>query len=234
MFPEKVPVIPGMIVRHDPEGGLLYHVDKVVPSTDDYETGHALNGLGRVAYTQLEGGGYPAGTEWNKDQVQFRTFFTPLGLEGTEVDTNPDEYRVVQGSNEPIRIQFGSIHKRQRNDDSNDPMPGVRYRGVYAAEKGDLEIVSFLYHKTNPKTGKLEAEERLVIQEGLGFGVHPGHVGQPASWYIVGPQIGTVDRSTGEVHYDTGHNDLVIPKHFSIACIVDGPLGEPLLADPQQ
>ena len=78
MFPDKIPVVPGMAVRHDPEGGLAYRVDKVTASTDDYETKHALNGLRRVTYTQLEDGDFPAGTEWNRDESQFRANFTPL------------------------------------------------------------------------------------------------------------------------------------------------------------
>lgn len=78
MFPDKASVTPGMTVRHDPEGGLLYRVDKVIGDTDDYELGNALNGLRRVLYTQLEDGGFPAGTEWDKDEGQFRANFTPL------------------------------------------------------------------------------------------------------------------------------------------------------------
>lgn len=78
MFPEKIPVVPGTEVRHDSEGGLRYRIDKVTASTDDYETEHALNGLRRVTYTQLEDGSFPAGTEWNKDEAQFRANFTPI------------------------------------------------------------------------------------------------------------------------------------------------------------
>lgn len=172
MFPDKVPIVPGTTVRHNPEG--------------------------------------------------------------SEKVANPDEYRVILGSDSSIRIQLGSIHEERRLDKSKDPIPGVYYRGTYTAKEGTLEIVSFLYHKTNPTTGKLETEERLVVQEGLGYGVHPGHVGQPPSWYIIGSQIGTVDRSTGQVNYTIWHNAVVDPKHFSIACIVDGLQGESLLANPQQ
>jgi ribosomal protein S18 acetylase RimI-like enzyme len=77
MFPTETPVLPGMTVRHDLEHGLLYRINKVTPSTDGYEATHALNGLRRVSYTQLEDGGFPAGTEWNKDETQFRENFTP-------------------------------------------------------------------------------------------------------------------------------------------------------------
>ena len=75
-IPENVPIKTGMVVRHDPEGGLLYRIDDVRPDTDHYETNHALNGINRVAYTQLEDGGYPAGSPWSKDEAQFRANFT--------------------------------------------------------------------------------------------------------------------------------------------------------------
>lgn len=76
MFGEGVEIVPGMTVLHD--DGLTYRVDKVVPSTDGYETAHRLSGLLRIAYTQMEDGGYPAGTEWNKGGEEFRQFFTPV------------------------------------------------------------------------------------------------------------------------------------------------------------
>lgn len=76
MFGEGAEIIPGMIVLHD--DGLTYRVDRVAPDTDDYEVRHRLNGLLRVAYTQLEDGGCPAGTGWDKSEEQFRQFFTPV------------------------------------------------------------------------------------------------------------------------------------------------------------
>lgn len=88
MIPEAVSIIPGMTVRHDPEGGLLYHVDVVALDTDGYEAIHALNGLKRISYTQLEDGSFPAGSLWNKGEEQFRANFTtidyPLGTNKTE------------------------------------------------------------------------------------------------------------------------------------------------------
>lgn len=76
MFEKGAEIIPGMTVLHD--DGLLYRVDRVDISTDGYEVGHRLNGHLRIAYTQLEDGSYPAGTGWNKDEQEFRQFFTPI------------------------------------------------------------------------------------------------------------------------------------------------------------
>ncbi len=85
MIDDSIEIEPGMIVRHDPEGGLLYRVDRVSPDTDDYEATHVLNGLRRVAYTQLEDGGYPAGSPWDKSEDQFRAHFTVEESLGNEV-----------------------------------------------------------------------------------------------------------------------------------------------------
>ena len=82
MFPENFPTESAGKVRHDPEGGLTYQVDKVVASTDGYESARNLNGRRRVSYTKLEDGGFPAGTEWNKDEAEFRANFTPIDDNG--------------------------------------------------------------------------------------------------------------------------------------------------------
>lgn len=85
MIPDNFELLPGMVVRHDPEGGLLYRVDGVALDTDGYESNHALNGLRRVAYTQLEDGGYPAGSPWNKAETHFKANFTIV--EAPKIDT---------------------------------------------------------------------------------------------------------------------------------------------------
>lgn len=89
MIDDSIEIEPGMVVRHDPVGGLLYRVDGIAPDTDDYETTHGLNGLGRVAYTQLEDGGYPAGSPWNKDEGQFRANFSVVDDSDGETPVTP-------------------------------------------------------------------------------------------------------------------------------------------------
>lgn len=77
MIPEATPIISGLVVRHDADqGGLLYRVEAVIPDTDGYEQLHALNGLRRVYYTQLEKGSYPIGSPWDKTETEFRAYFT--------------------------------------------------------------------------------------------------------------------------------------------------------------
>lgn len=76
MFDKGAEIVPGMTVLHDE--GLLYCVERVEISTDGYEVDHRLNGHLRIGYTQLEDGSYPAGTGWNKDDKEFREFFTPI------------------------------------------------------------------------------------------------------------------------------------------------------------
>ena len=73
MLPDKLLITAGMIVRHDE--GLLYQVEDTRRSTAGYETTHELGSL-TVNYIQLQAGGYPAGTKWNKDEAGFRTYFT--------------------------------------------------------------------------------------------------------------------------------------------------------------
>lgn len=62
-----------MVVRHDE--GLTYQVEDVRHSTVGYELTHLIGGR-VVNYTQLETGGYPAGTKWSKDEPGFRQYFS--------------------------------------------------------------------------------------------------------------------------------------------------------------
>lgn len=73
MIEKDIVIAPGMVVLHDE--GLTYQVDDVRRSTRDYELTHELGGM-TVNYTQLENGGFPAGTKWNKDEEGFREHFT--------------------------------------------------------------------------------------------------------------------------------------------------------------
>ena len=75
MFGDTVEIEPGMVVRHDE--GLTYRVEDTRRSTEGYEKTHELGGL-VVNYTQLEDGGFPAGTLWSKSEAGFRAHFTPV------------------------------------------------------------------------------------------------------------------------------------------------------------
>jgi hypothetical protein len=156
-----------------------------------------------------------------------KPLFPSLWPEQQEV--GPGEYKLVDGKDEPISTQAGEIIIiTEGNQLHPDPLPGVHSRGIY---KMSDRIVSFLYHKTDA-SGELETTERAIVLQGIGYGEHPNHKGQPPTWYLVGPQIGTIDHETGRV-VSMPEADIEIPaKHFSVACITDGPLGEPLLANP--
>ncbi len=72
MIPDDIAIERGLIVRH--EEGLLYVVEDIRPSTTGYESTHDLGRMA-VNYTQLQAGGYPAGSLWNKDETDFRAHF---------------------------------------------------------------------------------------------------------------------------------------------------------------
>ncbi len=155
-------------------------------------------------------------------------------LYGKNLGVPRGEYRLLQGSDKPAQIRHGQIDIITGDQQLfGDPFTGVHARGLYQDAHGNTKpIVSFLYHKLDD-TGRLETTERAIIFEGVGFGEHPGHKGQPPTWYLVGPQIGTIDHETGEV-VSMPQADVEIPaKHFSMACITDGPLHRLILANPQ-
>jgi len=144
------------------------------------------------------------------------------------------EYRTLEGSDAPVVIEPGKLFLVTGGDRSfsSDPYPGVHSRGLYVGPDGGRQVVSFLYHKLDAN-GALETDERLMITEGVGYGVNPGHTGQPPSWYLFGPQIGTIDHESGELLTEPEIGVEVPVKHFSMACITDGPLHPPVLANPK-
>lgn len=141
-------------------------------------------------------------------------------------------YEVVNGSNASIVVAPSMLEMHTPDIEEWDMLQGVCVRGTYHSEGESIwNVVSFLYHKTTGRDGQLETKERLIVLTGIGYGEHPGHPGQPPTWYMVGPQIGTHDpaRGTNEL---AGLNTDIAPKHFSVACITGGPLGDPMLANP--
>lgn len=237
MIPDGVEIIPGMTARHDE--GLLYRVDDVRRSTNGYEVSHELGGL-TVNYTQLEQGSFPPGTQWSKDEEGFRTHFTVEealsifeDLEEKKELVQPGEYKVVDGDDEPLQVDSGKVHIFDDDGpkDYKPGLPGVYLRGWYGIDGEEpKEIVSFLYHKLD-NDGNLETEERAIILTGIGYGEHTGHTGQTPTWYLVGPQIGTFEHESGQ-SIDFVDDSTVSAKNFSVACITDGPFGEPILANP--
>lgn len=94
MFDKDTPIVPAMTVRHD--AGLRYQVDDVRQSTEGYEHSHELGGM-VVNYTQLEEGGYPAGTKWSKGEEGFRQFFTPDPNAKSDIVKERTETQLHQG-----------------------------------------------------------------------------------------------------------------------------------------
>jgi hypothetical protein len=158
--------------------------------------------------------------------------FPPLVGKSAEVARGA--YELVAGKSESLSLANGQLHLFENGGSANyrPPwLPGVHPRGWYDHYGELLDVVSFLYHKLDAN-GDLETQERGMIVTGIGYGEYPGHEGQPATWYLVGPQIGTFDHQTGQaLSLETA--DTISPKNFSVACITGGPLGKPILANPQ-
>lgn len=150
-------------------------------------------------------------------------------LAGKEQAVAPGDYQILEGDSKPVQFEPERLVPCSKGGQrGRDLLPGVHLRGWHGAE---YPVVSFLYHKLGPD-GELETTERAIILTGISYGEHPGHAGQPPTWYLVGAQIGTFDHETGEpVTLPKGPTQIA-PKHFSIACITDGPWGEAMLANP--
>lgn len=127
MFGEKEEILPGMTVLHD--DGLTYRIDRVDPSTDGFESEHRLDGLLRVAYTQLDDGDFPAGTGWSKDGGEFRLFFTPVAPSAVETEhiasaeifasLNPEEQKHAE-SLQAAMVEKFSTHERPLSTEDFD------------------------------------------------------------------------------------------------------------------
>lgn len=164
---------------------------------------------------------------------QKKPFIPYPDLAGKEQLVKPGEYALLDGSDEPVIVQPNRLLFASEQQAYPDLYPGVHSRGAYNDTAGVKQVLSFLYYK-HGDDGKPETTERVIIWTGVGYGVHPGHTGQEPSWYLVGAQIGTIDPESGQT---TGFPDSttdISTKHFSIACITGGPLGEPVLANPAQ
>lgn len=153
-------------------------------------------------------------------------------LEGAERAVRRGDYRVVDGSDAPLWLAPDDLDVMGRPGQYYpNLLPGVRMRGTYSAGDRELPIVSFLYNKLD-SDGQRERDQRVIIATGIGYGVHPGHTGQPPTWYLVGPKVGTIDHVTGEFVSSVRHTAETPANNFSIACITNGPFGVPLLANP--
>jgi hypothetical protein len=163
------------------------------------------------------------------------TFSPHFSVRGREKTVKPGDYELLQGSSDALQIKASRIHivPEGQPQIQTDPYLGVHSRGLYVGEdpEQNLPVVSFLYHKNGPD-GRLETIERLIISTGIGYGAHPGHVGQDPTWYLVGAQIGTFDHGTGQIVSMVEGEASIETKAFSIACIAGGPLGDPILANP--
>lgn len=143
-----------------------------------------------------------------------------------------DQYRVINGNGDILKFEYNNLDFYV--DDQEGPFEGVKYQGEYSyidetEAEVSLPVISFLYNKQTTD-GTLETQERMIILTGVGFGTHPGHVGQKPSEYLIGVQVGTIDHKTGMLTTLRTASDMVEPKHFSIACIQGNPYGETELA----
>jgi hypothetical protein len=143
------------------------------------------------------------------------------------------EYGLLDGNDKPILIEPSKLLIDLNSSSDRDLFPGAKIQGQYTDKDGQYNVISFLYNKLDTN-GNLEKDKRVIIMTGIGYGEHPGHPGQPPTWYLVGPQIGTQSHDTSE-NIKLNQFDKEIPsKNFSIACIIDNPLGEAILANPVQ
>ncbi len=125
------------------------------------------------------------------------------------------EYKLINGDSQDTNFDPDRLNLLDESE-LEGPMPGVFYRGTYREqdEQGaevELPVVSFLYHKYDAAC-RLEIEERMIIWRGIGYGEHSGHA-REAKGLSVEP--------TAKV------------KHFSIACVTNGPLGRAIPANPR-
>jgi hypothetical protein len=150
-------------------------------------------------------------------------------LAGRELLVAAGEYAMLEGTEEPLAYNANKVVTAG----TLNPLPGVTQYGKYREANGlSRPIVSFRYHKLDAE-GQLEDVDRVIIQTGIGYGEHDGHPGQPPTWYLVGPQISTLSRKTGLFTSVETDGAIIQPKHFSVACITDGPLGQAILANGQ-
>lgn len=153
----------------------------------------------------------------------------------------------VEGRDEKAIVDtdfaFSQVHEQRGDEDESvalvgDPIPGVHYVGTYEqvdtdpkarGAKVEYPVGYFSYNKL--KDGLPEELDRVIIILGQAYGEHEEHTGQEASEYLVGPQIATRNRQTGEVSYVPDGTQPA--KSFSLRCIVGNPHGEAILANPQ-
>lgn len=142
------------------------------------------------------------------------------------------EYGILDGNDQPLLVKSSELLINSDGSSDRDLLPGVNILGQYTNKDGhQYEVISFLYNKLDAN-GNPETDERVIIMTGVGYGEHPGHPGQPPTWYLVGPQIGTQshDIDGGII---LNQLDIEIPsKNFSVACITGNLLGVAILANP--
>jgi hypothetical protein len=156
---------------------------------------------------------------------------TNIGLVLPEAGiTVPDQPRF-----RPYGVELNNVPKVLGLDDDGEKvavtlgrLPGFRLLGEVAIEDSQLwPVVAIDYYKPG------EVDARLVALHGFGFGVHPGHRttgidGQPETpaLYAYGTHVGSISRTS------RANRGMLPPaarqiKHFSLARIVGGPLGDP-------
>ncbi len=106
-------------------------------------------------------------------------------------------------------------------------LTGIYFNGDVVSELSGLRpVVSFEYYKPG------DVDERVLVLRGFGFGVHPTHMktgihGDPEvpTWYMFGEHIGSRRPRGGPI--TLLHPTKQEVKHFSLARVVNGPLGDP-------
>ncbi|HSX35373.1 MAG TPA: hypothetical protein VLH84_00390 [Patescibacteria group bacterium] len=116
---------------------------------------------------------------------------------------------------------------------------GTSHLGIYPTPRGQqpppndgIARISLRYYKPT-EDGTPESRYRdLEIHPGtpsICYGVHPDHPGETPTWYVRGRHVGFSRRGDGGANLVPGARFVRPPqiKSFSIARIVDGPLGDP-------
>lgn len=139
-----------------------------------------------------------------------------------------NNFEVVMGNQKPIEHFFGNLIINEKVVMTPADIEGFRIHGQ--DESTSSPLMSFLYYKLD-QLKRPETDRRLVIPTGIGYGVHPEHIGQDPAFYLIACQIGLVHPG-GSLRI-TALRGQIPPKNFSLDCIVGGLIEPPVLANPQ-
>lgn len=177
-------------------------------------------------------------------EPEYRIVTRELLLDGTIPREAAIDLTLTRGEEQkairPLKatIHYDDVSLEGLNSDNREVyIPFSKLPGFYVLGSEEIDqpplskVVSFTYFKQ--QTGA-EPTDRILNITGVGYGVHPNHLGvldsvgnveippEKPGWYLIGDQIGTINLNTGEVL-----SDIVGERAFPLARIVEGPLGDP-------